>query len=303
MRRPRQPAAALAATVLALVCAASAAARPSVLARVAPGVAAERLGPMARPALTPGVVRILERRAGHPLPALRRWYRVPAGSAAGVRRLARALDARSGVTVPVALRPAPPPSICRIPPAGGWPLVSAGAPTPDLTPFQDHRAGLAIPPGADGAGVTIADVEYDWRPGHEELAPRSLPAPVAPAGGLDPSFLAKEHGTAVLALLGAADDGRGVSGLAPAAGLRPRAPFSPAGAYALQETIADAAAGLRPGDVLLVEQQILVRLRPVARGTAVRARAGGGRPPLARRHRGRHGRRDRRGRARGQRGR
>jgi serine protease len=264
VRRPRPPAAALAATLLALVCAASASAagRPSVLARVAPGVAAERLGPTARPALAPGVVRILERRAGHPLPALRRWYRVPSASAAGTHRLARALDARSGVAVSVAVRLAPPPSICRIPPAGGWPLVSAGAPTPDLTPFQDHRAGLAIPPGAGGAGVTIGDVEYDWRPGHEELAPRSLPAPVAPAGGLDPAFLAKEHGTAVLALLGAADDGRGVSGLAPAAALRPRSPFSPAGAYVLQGTIADAAAGLRPGDVLLVEQQILVDSDP-----------------------------------------
>ena len=77
---------------------------------------------MARPALTRGVVRILERRAGRPLPALRRLYRVPAGSAAGARRLARALDARAGVEVAVALRPAPPPAICRIPPAGGWPL-------------------------------------------------------------------------------------------------------------------------------------------------------------------------------------
>jgi hypothetical protein len=150
-----------------------------------------------------------------------------------------------------------------VPPAGGWPIVRADAPTPDLTPFQDHRAGLAIPLGAAGAGVTIADVEYDWRPGHEELVARALPAPVAPARPLDPSFLATEHGTAVLALLGAADDGRGVTGVAPAAELRPRSPFSPAaGAYELPAAIAAAAAGLAPGDVLLVEQQILVDADP-----------------------------------------
>jgi serine protease len=261
--RPQPVAAALAAALVALAWAASAAAEPpSVLARVAPDAAAERLGPTARPALPPSVVRRMERRAGRALPALRRWYRVPAGNAAGARRLARTLGARPGVTASLAVRLAPPPAICRVPPPGGWPLVSAGVPTPDLTPFQDHRAGLAIPSGAAGAGITIADIEYDWRPSHEELAPRSLPAPVEPAGGLDPSFLAKEHGTAVLALLGASDDGLGVSGLAPAAALRPRAPFSAAGAYELQAAIAAAAAGLRPGDVLLVEQQILVDSDP-----------------------------------------
>ena len=263
MYGPRPLGVALAAALIALAWAASAAAeRPSVLARVAPGVAAEGLGPTARPALPPGVVRQLERRAGRALPALRRWYRVPAANAAGARRLARALDVRPGVTAGLAARLAPPPATCRVPPPGGWPVVSAGAPTPDLTPFQDHRAGLAIPPGAAGAGVTIADVEYDWRPSHEELVARTLPAAVAPPGGLDPSFHATEHGTAVLAVLGAADDGRGVSGLAPAAELRPLSPFSVTGAYELQAAIAVTAAGLQPGDVLLVEQQILVDLDP-----------------------------------------
>ena len=150
MRRPRPPLAALAAILLALAFAASAQARPSVLARVAPGAAAERLGPTARPALAPGVVRLLERRAGRPLPALRRWYRVPAASAAGARRLARALDARPGIAVRVAARLAPPPSICRIPPPGGWPLVTAGAPTPDLTPFEKGFVYLEVLLHADG---------------------------------------------------------------------------------------------------------------------------------------------------------
>ena len=150
--------------------------------------------------------------------------------------------------------PAPPPaSYCRVAPDTGWPAVGA-APTPDLSPYQDYRAGLAIPAESAGRGIRIADVEYEWSAGHEDLAAKALPA--APDTGLSPSYRARDHGTAVLGVLGASDDGRGVTGLASAAALRPISPFSPD--YAPSLAVADAAKGLRPGDILLVELQSLV---------------------------------------------
>ena len=155
-----------------------------------------------------------------------------------------------------AILPAPPPgSYCRVAPAAGWPAIGA-APTPDLSGFQDYRDGLAIPPGAVGAGIKIADVEYEWTAGHEDLAARNLPA--APDTGLSPAYRARDHGTAVLGVLGASDDGRGVTGLAPGAALRPVSPFSPA--YAPAAAITTAAKGLQPGDILLLELQSLVVL-------------------------------------------
>lgn len=246
MSRPASVAAVLAAALAVLLPAASAAPAPVTHSRIAPA-ASLAPGTAARPAVPGAVVRRLERRAGRALSSLRRWRRVPA----------RAPLPRPGFAP---ARPAPPPAICRIPPPGGWPPVVPERPTPDLSAYQDHRAGLALPPGALGAGVTIADVEYDWRPGHEELAARGLTA--APPAVLDPAFLAAEHGTAVLALLGAPDDGRGVSGIVPAAALRPRTPFSASGAYELPLAIATAAAALAPGDVLLVEQQIFADADP-----------------------------------------
>ena len=80
--------------------------------------------------------------------------------------------------------PRPPATAASAPPAG-WPVIS-GIPVADLSPWQDYRAGLGIAPGLDGAGVRIADVEYEWGATHEELAPRGL-APAAPSG-LDAAY-------------------------------------------------------------------------------------------------------------------
>ncbi len=157
-----------------------------------------------------------------------------------------------------AITPAPPPaSYCRAAPPAGWPTIGT-TPAPDLTPFQDYRAGLGIPPGLDGSGVRIADVEYEWTREHVDLAPRGLPA--APATGLPALFRARDHGTAVLAVLGAEKDGRGITGLATGATLLPISPFlavqgSRQTAYDPARAITLAADGLGAGDVLLVELQ------------------------------------------------
>ena len=261
-------AAAVTVATLALAAgAASAAPSSDVLVQAPPALAADALSGMPRPALPAADVAVLERRAGRPLPELRHLYRARAAGPAAARRLARRLDARAGVEAAVAPVAAPPPAFCRTPPPGGWPAIPAGQPTPDLSGFQDYRAGLGIPAGATGAGVAIGDVEYQWRPEHEDLAGRALPAsPDIDSGVLDPRFQALEHGTAVLGILGAAANGLGVTGLAPAAEVTPTSPFAgDPSTYDLLGATVDAATGLQRGDVLLVEQQTSV---PVTTGSA-----------------------------------
>jgi hypothetical protein len=148
--------------------------------------------------------------------------------------------------------PAPPPATCRVAPSPNWAGYSEDPADVDLSPFQDYRAAMGIGDGIRGSGVTIADVEYEWRPTHVELAAIGLAAP--PATGLPAAYRSADHGTAVLGVLGASPDGKGVSGLVPDADLRPISPFYGRD-YQPARAINDAAAGLGPGDVILIEQQ------------------------------------------------
>ena len=156
--------------------------------------------------------------------------------------------------------PPPPPAVCREEPPGGWPVLDPAAVTPDLAPYQDYR-GLGIPDGAAGP----ASGSPTWSTsgaGRAELDDRGLPAPVLTPGGLAEAFKVEEHGTAVLGILGADDDASGITGLAQAAQIEPLSPFfqrppglRPAGRRSGRPR-------LRPGDVLLIEQQTQVGTPP-----------------------------------------
>jgi len=146
--------------------------------------------------------------------------------------------------------PAPPPD--DIPPT-----------TPDFDPAQRFvrappegigSAWTATWPGADGAGVWVANVEYDFDPEHEALLSNPPErGPGEPLGRFD------FHGNAVFGLVGSGADGFGITGIAPAAGLRIVYPFQ-RGTYDLASAILLAAEGLTAGDVLLIEQQTGTRL-------------------------------------------
>lgn len=149
--------------------------------------------------------------------------------------------------------PAPPPATCREAPSptAGWGDYAEPW-TKDLTPLQDYREALGMGPGTRGGGVTLADVEYEWRATHVELAGRGLPAP--PGNTLPESFRSADHGTAVLGMLGGSPDGQGVTGLVAGAEIRPFSPYA-TGAYDPAGAIEAAARGLGPGDVMLIELQ------------------------------------------------
>ena len=142
------------------------------------------------------------------------------------------------------------------------PLPQEAAQSPDFHTLQLYAgpapvglgfSAIAALPGADGAGVTVIDLEGGWILGHEAL--RSVRynlwggAPSGVSGWI-------EHGTAVSSLLIAQRTGIGISGLVPAArgalmsifaGTPPR--------QMIAQQIDAARALLGPGDVILVEVQ------------------------------------------------
>jgi Subtilase family len=139
---------------------------------------------------------------------------------------------------------------------------TAPPPPPSITPDFSAREGYldGAPggidarfawtlPGGRGAGVNIIDIEGAWQLTHEDL--------LANQGGLisgtqstDPLF--RRHGTAVLGVLGADDNGFGVVGIAPDANCRViAAPSFPSDAAA---AIGIATGALATGDIILIEQ-------------------------------------------------
>lgn len=139
-------------------------------------------------------------------------------------------------------------------------------PPPPLPPdFQDNQGYLddslhgigAISAwetyGQRGAGVAICDVEYSWNFNHLDLPAASLIGPEP----LDP-FNSTNHGTAVLGILAAIDNGWGTTGIAPDVQLLTSAAnieIDGASVYDMPGAIMRAVNVLQPGDIILIEQQ------------------------------------------------
>ncbi|MFF2367334.1 S8 family peptidase [Streptomyces sp. NPDC058122] len=134
--------------------------------------------------------------------------------------------------------------------------LKEGAPvTPDFT----SRQGYLRPapegvdaywawqrPGGAGRGVTVIDVEGAWQLGHEDLASK-LAGVVVGTPHTDLAW--RNHGTAVIGVLGGDRDERGITGIVPEA-VTAAASFRGIGTAA---AIHAAAERLGPGDIILVE--------------------------------------------------
>ncbi|MCG3123858.1 MAG: hypothetical protein GIKADHBN_02286 [Phycisphaerales bacterium] len=140
------------------------------------------------------------------------------------------------------------------------PVVKPAPPPvpPDFSPFQGylHPAPIGIGaiicstwPGGTGVHVTVCDVEYSWNYAHMDLPPVIHLGPP----GIDP-FNDNNHGTAVLGEMGSVNNGWGTIGAVFGASFRTAAANTAAG-YNVASAITTAAAGLLPGDVILIEQQ------------------------------------------------
>ena len=150
-----------------------------------------------------------------------------------------------------------------------WPQVEIARPLrrpvplptpPDLEPEQGYleaaSAGvdaqyLWTVPGGTGAGVRIADLEYDWNFNHADLAFSLIgPGPVPPFAN------SANHGTAVLGILAARRNGWGVTGIAHGSTLHVIAAHTEDGLN-IPDAITRALGVLGAGDVIVVEQQAM----------------------------------------------
>ena len=192
-----------------------------------------------------------ERSGERALADLNLYYAITVPRGRDAARLCDALNALPTVELAVPFpAPAPPP-------------VDLAPPTPDLTAEQGYRApapngvgaaAIAGVPGADGTGTRIVDIEFSWQLGHEDL---ELPATanIDTATAIDPFPDDGDHGSAVLGVLGARSNGYGVTGIATGATHLVAPAFTEEYGYDLGRAVSNATALLRPGDVILIEQQ------------------------------------------------
>ncbi|MET7620740.1 S8 family peptidase [Streptomyces sp. NPDC005408] len=134
--------------------------------------------------------------------------------------------------------------------------LKEGAPaTPDFTGRQGYLGPAPDGvdaywswqrPGGSGQGVTVVDVEGAWQLGHEDLADRLAGIVV---GNPVQDIAWRNHGTAVLGVIGGDRDEKGITGIAPES-VTAAASFQGIGSAA---AIHAAAERLSPGDILLVE--------------------------------------------------
>jgi hypothetical protein len=158
-----------------------------------------------------------------------------------------------------------------------WPqvelaYVECGAVPPSVSPADDPRSSsqrylAPAPQGidayfawaeADGSGIGFVDLEQAWTLDHEDLP---APMPFLGAGSLLQNDEWIAHGTAVLGIVAAVDNDKGVIGIAPGCSVRvvsqwfdqPNAKF-----ISTASAIATAITQMNAGDVLLIESSSIV---------------------------------------------
>lgn len=197
------------------------------------------------------------RDTGQQPPDLTRFHRVlvpPEGLGEAAERLAEVGEVEAAYIAPPVEVPHCP-SLRDMAPLEVPPPV----PSPDFTRRQVYLgrgpAGIDARhawrrPGGTGEGVRIVDIEGAWCFTHEDLLQNQ--------GGLmggepsrDPGY--RNHGTAVMGMLGGDRNGQGVIGICPDAHLRAIAAAVSDDPEAPARAIRRAANGLRAGDIILLE--------------------------------------------------
>ncbi|MDX8355789.1 S8 family peptidase [Cognatiyoonia sp. IB215182] len=220
--------------------------------RLAAGTAGVALE-AARPTFTASVDELRarreagERRSGRTLADLTLYTTLPLaeGTVYGdVAGFLREINALAIVEVAYATPPATDPQADAPPPTPDFALQQGYL---DAAPVGiDARYAWTIP-GGTGSGVRIIDVEQGINVSHEDLPPL-----FSVGGQIRPGANNRDHGTAVMGVLVAADNGYGITGIAHGAEAGFESHFGP-------PTDADAfnaaAAQLDAGDIILIEIQ------------------------------------------------
>jgi hypothetical protein len=103
--------------------------------------------------------------------------------------------------------------------------------------------------------VRVVDIEYNWNFAHEDLS-KLRRAGARVSGESPPVYYGDtDHGSAVMGIMGGDANGFGVTGIASRAQYFTASAMTVDGGYNVARAIYDAMPHLRPGDVLLLEQQ------------------------------------------------
>lgn len=122
--------------------------------------------------------------------------------------------------------------------------------------------------GGEGQGVGVVDLEQGWRLGHEDYAGKA-PTLIFNTNRDGIGGYVGNHGTAVLGIIAADDNTRGVVGAAPSiASLRATSHFDGATALHVADAIIAAVPTMASGHVLLLEVQRGAALLPTETDTA-----------------------------------
>ena len=186
---------------------------------------------------------------------LSRWWRVELGRPLAARNTLDRLNAHPLIEAALAE-----PQIA--------PAAIAAQATPDFEPNQRYRDPgpdgvdadyAATILGGTGVATGLTDVEYSWNTGHEDLTD-TVGSEIANGTPLDPFDGAIScptcHGTAVLGIIAADDNGFGVTGIVPDATIQLINTFTAESGQELAAAIDLAAANSAAGDVILIEQQL-----------------------------------------------
>lgn len=192
-----------------------------------------------------------ERNVGHALPDLNLQFRCELPADLDAVAILDALNALDCVEMAEALPALQPPpqaqdvryrqGYCEPAPRGTGAGPFRGL--PDTNPMTNQ--------GAMGTNARIVDIEYAFDAAHPDLP---LVNWLTGPGYTTPAWT--DHGTAVLGLLGAWDDGFGTTGMAPAAQIWFARAATPAGAYDVDASITQAINLVGAGGIILLEQQI-----------------------------------------------
>jgi hypothetical protein len=188
------------------------------------------------------------------LPDLSLYYRVRGGSERAEELTAR-LAALPGIETAYVKPGAVPASLTGRDEETAGRLKEGAPATPDFTGRQGYLNPAPegvdaywawLRPGGCGEGITVIDVEGAWQLGHEDLAGK-LAGIVVGTPVQDVAW--RNHGTAVLGVVGGDRDEKGITGITPEA-VTAAASFQGIGTAA---AIHAAAERLSPGDIVLVE--------------------------------------------------
>ncbi|MBN2226797.1 MAG: S8 family serine peptidase [candidate division Zixibacteria bacterium] len=180
----------------------------------------------------------LELASGKQLADLNLYYSIPVTDPSEAENLINRLNSFEAVEIAY-LEPVP------------FEAVDVDPPTPNYEGDQDYL--LAAPsgvdhyyaktqPGGDGAGVKIIDIELAWTEDHEDLE-KAIGGTIV---GDDP---VGAHGTAVIGVMIAGDNGYGVTGICPGADIG----MISVNDISIEEAILIAVDNLERGDIILIE--------------------------------------------------